>query len=142
MQRFRGGLVFKARRLCVSLNSRLESNKEEEDARVWSGVDSMDMRMCPAPPAIAFAVWRRVQSVGFRVGEFRGFWLRDYLRRGWVAGVHSEAPPVPPYGPPRLGSLGRDISRRKSCQRGRGLSREDLGHQHTRFGQHLLRYIL
>ena len=30
MKRFRGGLVFKAHRLCVSLNSRLESNKEEE----------------------------------------------------------------------------------------------------------------
>ena len=30
MQRFRGGLVFKAHSLCVSLNSRLESNKEEE----------------------------------------------------------------------------------------------------------------
>jgi len=28
-RRFRGGLVFKAHRLCVSLNSRLESNKEE-----------------------------------------------------------------------------------------------------------------
>ena len=33
MQRFRGGLVFKAHRLCVSLNSRLESDKEEEDRR-------------------------------------------------------------------------------------------------------------
>ena len=30
MQRFRGGLVFKAHRLCVSLNSRLESSKEEK----------------------------------------------------------------------------------------------------------------
>ena len=30
MQRFRGGLVFKAHRLRVSLNSRLESNKERE----------------------------------------------------------------------------------------------------------------
>ena len=29
-QRFRGGLVFKAHRLCVSLNSRLESNNEEK----------------------------------------------------------------------------------------------------------------
>jgi len=29
----RGGLVFKAHRLCVSLNSRLESNKEEEAVR-------------------------------------------------------------------------------------------------------------
>ena len=31
VQRFRGGLVFKAHRLCVALNSRLESNKEEEE---------------------------------------------------------------------------------------------------------------
>ena len=31
VQRFRGGLAFKAHRLCVSLNSRLESNKEEEE---------------------------------------------------------------------------------------------------------------
>ena len=35
MQRFHGGLVFKAHGLCVSLNSRLESNKEEE--KVWEG---------------------------------------------------------------------------------------------------------
>ena len=33
VQRFRGGLVSKAHRLCVSLNSRLESNKEEEGAQ-------------------------------------------------------------------------------------------------------------
>ena len=30
VQRFRGRLVFKAHRLCVSLNSRLQNNKEEE----------------------------------------------------------------------------------------------------------------
>ena len=30
VQRFRGGLVVKAHRLCVSLNSRLQSNSEEE----------------------------------------------------------------------------------------------------------------
>ena len=30
MQLFRGGLLFKAQRLCVSLNSRLESNNEEK----------------------------------------------------------------------------------------------------------------
>ena len=29
VQRFRGGLIFKGHRLCVSLKSRLESNKEE-----------------------------------------------------------------------------------------------------------------
>ena len=33
VQRFPVGLVFKAHRLCVSLNSRLESNKEEEEGR-------------------------------------------------------------------------------------------------------------
>ena len=31
MQRFRGGLVFKAHRLCASLNSRLGSNAEKEE---------------------------------------------------------------------------------------------------------------
>ena len=31
VQQFGGGLVFKDHRLCVSLNSTLESNKEEED---------------------------------------------------------------------------------------------------------------
>ena len=31
VRRFRCGLVFEAHRLCVSLNSRLESNKEEEE---------------------------------------------------------------------------------------------------------------
>ena len=36
VKRFRGGLVFKAHRLFVSLNSRLESNEEEE--RVGGGV--------------------------------------------------------------------------------------------------------
>ena len=34
MQRFRGGLVFKAHRLCASLNSRLERrSKEKEEGR-------------------------------------------------------------------------------------------------------------
>ena len=31
MQRFRSGLVFKAHRLCLSLNSRLESHKQEKE---------------------------------------------------------------------------------------------------------------
>ena len=31
VQRFRGGLVFNAHRLCVSLNARLESKEEEEE---------------------------------------------------------------------------------------------------------------
>ena len=39
VQRFRGGLVFEAHRLCVSLNSRLESNKEEECPAVFSERD-------------------------------------------------------------------------------------------------------
>jgi len=40
VQRFRGGLVFKAHRLRVSLNSRLESNKEEEGLRFGLEVQS------------------------------------------------------------------------------------------------------
>ena len=40
VQRFRGGLVFKAHRLCVSLNSRLESNNEEEVQALRAGRDN------------------------------------------------------------------------------------------------------
>jgi len=36
VKRFRGGLVFEAHRLCVSLNSRLESNKEENAAIIFA----------------------------------------------------------------------------------------------------------
>ena len=51
VQRFRGGLVFKAHRLCVSLNSRLESNKEEEDAAVWLSL--VDKKRDPIPGTIS-----------------------------------------------------------------------------------------
>jgi len=46
VQRFRGGLVFKAHRLCVSLNSRLESNTEEEkvDLRTVPRRDRRELR--------------------------------------------------------------------------------------------------
>ena len=43
VQRFRGGLVFKAHRICVSLNSRLASNKEGVHAD--AGVDPPDHRL-------------------------------------------------------------------------------------------------
>ena len=42
VQRFRGGLVFKAHRLCVSLNSRLESNSQEEEVRRGSFHQKVD----------------------------------------------------------------------------------------------------
>ena len=35
MQRFRGGLVLKAHRFRVSLNSRLDSNEEEEEDEAY-----------------------------------------------------------------------------------------------------------
>jgi len=50
VQRFRGGLVFKAHRLCVSLNSRLESNKEDE--KDTSGVFGGELR----PRGVGFGV--------------------------------------------------------------------------------------
>jgi len=43
VQRFQGGLVFKAHILCVSLNSRLESNKAEEGYRTER--ESVDERL-------------------------------------------------------------------------------------------------
>jgi len=57
--RFRGGLVFEAHRLCVSLNSRLEVDKEE-DLVVVVGQVGLDAR------------WREVEEhlvwgLGFRV---------------------------------------------------------------------------
>jgi len=42
VQQFRGGLVFKAQRLCVSLNSRLEGNNEEEEEKVRQEVAKPD----------------------------------------------------------------------------------------------------
>ena len=36
MQRFRGGLVFQAPRLCASLDSRLDSNTEEKEDDIGS----------------------------------------------------------------------------------------------------------
>ena len=38
MQQFRGGLVFEAHRLCLSLNSRLESTKEKEEGLELAGM--------------------------------------------------------------------------------------------------------
>ena len=40
IQWFQGGLVFAAHRLCVSLNSRRESNKEEEKTKIHGGAPS------------------------------------------------------------------------------------------------------
>ena len=66
MKWFRGGLVFKAHRLCVSLNFRLESNKEEE------GVEDASFRALHATSAgwLGLRVevaGCRVQGAGFRV---------------------------------------------------------------------------
>ena len=47
MQRFRGGLVLKAHRLCVSLNSRLESNIEEQGGAFDHVLDAGLLAMHP-----------------------------------------------------------------------------------------------
>jgi len=49
VKRFRGGLVFEAHRLFVSLNSRLESNKEEEED--WKEVLSQSRQRSMPPLA-------------------------------------------------------------------------------------------
>ena len=73
MQRFRGGLVFKAHRLSVSLNSRLES-KEEETTKV-SGLGYRVQGFGFRVSSLGSRVWGsefgglgfRVQRFGFRV---------------------------------------------------------------------------
>ena len=56
VQRFRGGLVFKAHRLCVSLNSRLESesNKEEKST---SAPLAMDQPAAPPRASVSLATY-------------------------------------------------------------------------------------
>ena len=78
VQRFRGGLVFKAHRLCVSLDSRLESNKEEE-AHLRSTGESV---RSPPAGAFSFSSWCRVGDLCFRVQGFgfRSGGQRDHIR--------------------------------------------------------------
>ena len=72
MQRFRGGLVSKARRLSESLNSRLESNKEETREVPWLHRQGYEPGH-PLPTSIQnSAFWGlnsefMVQVLGFRV---------------------------------------------------------------------------
>ena len=65
MQRFRGGLVFKAHRLCVALNSGLESNKEEKEVHLkLAAREVVEPRL---PPVLWPASGFGVQGLGFRV---------------------------------------------------------------------------
>ena len=59
MQRFRGGLIFEGQKTFVSLNSRLESNIEEEQCAFALtselGVQGFECRVCgefPADPSV------------------------------------------------------------------------------------------
>ena len=49
VQRFRGGLAFKAHRLCVSLNSRLENNKKKQRRSGWQSVACRVATQHPEP---------------------------------------------------------------------------------------------
>ena len=68
MQRFRGGLVFQAHRLCVSLNSRLECNngeeEEEPDAERLVRANAMlaKRNRMLNPTAGAVNVWRIIRA--------------------------------------------------------------------------------
>jgi len=78
VQRFRCGLVFKAHRLCVSLNSRLESNEEEEGATGQGWLARKAKR--------GGAAW----SLGMPVSKGTGsrHWIRAYLgQKGEVVEV-------------------------------------------------------
>jgi len=80
----RGGLVFKADRLFVSLNSRIESNKEEEKTTVWSALRASNTPFegdtakesnggLPDSPSRSVGVW----------GLGLGFWGLGFGVWGW-----------------------------------------------------------
>jgi len=56
-ERFRGGLVFEARRLCVSLNSRLASNKEEEEGYRGTSLIRKRIPLGPYSRTMPRALW-------------------------------------------------------------------------------------
>jgi len=64
----RGGLVLKAHRIFVSLNSRLESDKEEEEGGVREGQTDalLDVGDLVCVEGLGF----RIQGLGFRVSGF------------------------------------------------------------------------
>ena len=84
MQRFRGGLVFKAHRLRVSLNSRLESNKEvEERTTTWSFT----------PEKTAFLTFHNLESIiggEHRLQLFQVV-ISDYEPQSSATGHHGAA---------------------------------------------------
>ena len=85
LQRFRGGLVSKAHRLCVSLNSRLESNQEEGDTLCTNG----DMGGCgESARTYELARDERLPGKGNSEGKQN---IQGYL-------AHKKQPP--PLGPP------------------------------------------
>ena len=66
MQRFQGGLVVKAHRLCVSLNSGLESNKEEGRSTPWSSEESSEESASDVP------------SEHYGGGQSAGLYMQEY----------------------------------------------------------------
>ena len=63
MQRLRGGRVFKARRLCVSLNSSLESNKGEEDDLHNKAALEVESDCAPSVARLVVAEHHRAEDV-------------------------------------------------------------------------------
>ena len=91
MQPFKGDLVFKAHRLCVSLNSGLESNEEEEACQVQgSGFLGLGV------PGFIFRVaYFGCQGAGFRlrgVGIEKGLGVDGVSLLGNVTSVGKVTP--------------------------------------------------
>jgi len=68
----RSGLVFKAHRLCASLNSRLESNKEGEVQGLYLGLRVHQRDAVPAPPHLRPAPASAFRVKGSGVYGLRG----------------------------------------------------------------------
>jgi len=75
VQGFRGGLVFQTDRLCVSLNSRLESNNEEEEVRNFHEKSTCRPQSTLEPYAVKFGH----VALGYPSNE-----TREFHRVEWV----------------------------------------------------------
>jgi len=92
--RFRGGLVFKAHRLFVSINSRFESNKEEENS--LSAKEACPSHHLALPHSHSLSDYSQVDKLGSRYkfvnfGAEKGtgspnWWSRDRAKRCQLIG--------------------------------------------------------
>ena len=82
VQWFRGGLVFKANRLCVSLNSRLESNKEAEEVVRFTKLTCRGVLETREAPIVLKRTYTKTASEREDLKSFRTLTSKPRLKSG------------------------------------------------------------